>query len=361
LAGGSAEVARVTARVLGVYLDARTGVFSAETDDYLVRALVQQVAKILSLFVEKPKLAAAVQDGGGAPLLRWLGEVACPALAGAAFGSASPSSHRIEYMRALGAAFALEDVAVDASREGLSYFPMEQLLRCLVSRDEEPLARAAATELLLGALRHPARAKRTADAARFIAGAGTTRGSMSLVWQLAGISDAAVIATLQRRCADDARFEVEVLGSLCDALGELDGRGGVDAINAARDCGSICLFLRAAGSRPAPSAEEGVPNSHSVWAAEAERTLVSADPSMELFRAVLGRCPGQREYLECLLQRQPVAAEAIELLSSHMAAIPHALWSGLILPFVPTPHKIGVSFPSIMEYHTETPIGRFPS
>ena len=67
---------------------------------------------------------------------------------------------------------------------------------------------------------------------------------------------------------------------------------------------------------------------------EAARTLVTADPSIELFRIVLGRCPGQREYLECLLQPEPVAVEAIELISSHVAAIPHALWSGLILPFV---------------------------
>lgn len=312
-------------------MDERTGVFRAETDDYLVRALVQQFAKILALFVEKPKLAVAVRDVGGAPLVRWLGEAACPALGAAAFGSTSSSSHRVEYMRALGAIFAVEDVAVDAGREGLNHFPLDQLLGYLAAVNEDTLARAAAVDLLLAALRHPSRAQRTADAARFMAGAGTTRESLSLVWQLAGIGDAEVLATLQRRCIADVRFEAELLGSFCDALGVVDGRGGVDAV---RDCGAICSFLRAAGSRPGPTAEEGVPKMHEARMAEAARTLDTADPSIELFRIVLGRCPDRREYLECLLQSEPVAVEAIELLSAHVAAIPHALWSGLILPFV---------------------------
>ena len=326
--------ASFTADLLGRYLDERTGGFGADTDDYFVRLLMQQFAKILDLFVEKPKLAAAVQDARGAGLLlNWLGGSACPALCAAAFGSAAPPSHRIEYMRALTAVFAVEGVALAAGREGLSHDPLEQLLACVVSLDEDQLARAAATELLLATLRHPRRAARSSHAARTLASTATTHAAMSLVWQLGGLGDAEALPTLQRRCSADAGVAVEVLGSLCDAVGDLSGSSGVDA---ARDAGPICAILRAAGSRPGPSAEEGVPRLDRVGSGRSTAAAAAAAAAvtpMDLFRAILGRCPDNSEYLQCLLEPELVPVEAIELLSAQGAAIPEALWTGVILPF----------------------------
>lgn len=318
--------------MLALYIDERTGVFGAQTDDYFVRLLMQQFAKILGLFVEKPKLAAAVQDAGGAPLLRWLGSSACPALGTAAFGSASPHSHRIEFMRALTMVLAVEGVALSAGREGLvGYtYPLEELVACIVSLDEDQLVCATATELLLGTLRHPSRAPRSVHAARLIAASATTRNAFAMVCQLGGLGDPEALSALQTRCTAHARVAAEVLGALCDAIGDLGGGSGIDP---RRDCEAICTILRVAGSRPGPSAEEGVPCAQSVESAGAVR-FEAAVTAMDLFRAVLGRCPDKPEYLRCLLEPDTVSVETIELLSTHGASIPPQLWSEIVLPFV---------------------------
>ena len=344
LEGGAEACARFTAHTLGTYLDERSGAFSPGADDYFVRLLMQQFEQVLGLFVAKPKLAAVVQCSEGAPLLVWLGAAACPALGGAALGGASPPSHRVEYMQALAACFALEGIALTACAAGLDYDPLEPLLARIMLADEDPLARAAATELLVVILRHPGRAARcSAGAARVLAAGASARAAFSLVWRLGGLSDAEALASAQRRCSLDRNVAVEALASLCDAVGDSGGSG----VDAARDCLPICALLRACSSgsgerRPGPSAEEGYPplplpnQQHAALEATSSGGDGSAGVApMDLFRAVLGRCPDRPEYLQCLLEPGPAAlpVEAVELLSAHSAAIPEALWVGIILPF----------------------------
>ena len=328
LDGGAGAVAVATSGVLGALIDDRTGVFAAGSDDFFVRLLTQQFAKIVGLFVEKPKLAAAVQAEGGAPLLLWLSGSAIPALGAAALDPGAPSSHRVEYLKALKATFELERVALDAGRDGLVHSLLDPLLARIAAADEDELVRTAAVELLGVVVQHQSRAALATAAARTLAAAAASRVVFSLCWRLGGLSDAACLASVQQRCRGDVRLPSEVLAALESAV--TDG-----CVDARRDSTAICEILRSCqqtgpgGGGLLPSAEEGIPGHEG-----ASSSSGRAAAAMDLFRALLDRCPDREDYLRCLLEPTVVPIEALELVSARASAIPEPLWIAVILPFV---------------------------
>ena len=155
-----------------------------------------------------------------------------------------------------------------------------------------------------------------------------SRVVFSLCWRLGGLSDAACLASVQQRCRGDVRLPSEVLAALESAVTDGD-------VDARRDSTAICEILRSCqqtgpgGAGLLPSAEEGIPGREG-----ASSSSDRAAAAMDLFRALLDRCPDREDYLRCLLEPTVVPIEALELVSARASAIPEPLWIAVILPFV---------------------------
>ncbi len=74
---------------------------NSRTDDYVVKSLMENFRKIISIFVTKPKFHALIITEDAKPLINWLAEIVIPMLQAGALRSGVPKPNRIEFLKSI--------------------------------------------------------------------------------------------------------------------------------------------------------------------------------------------------------------------------------------------------------------------